>query len=105
MEVIPNSQFTIKRTAYKDSSSEYYIDDRLVSFKDVQALLINCGVDLEHNRFLILQVILKKIVKVFFLSLIMTKGRSRANFIIKTKSCKRTRRRSFGIFGRYNWYY
>lgn len=53
--MIPNSLFTIKRVAYKDNSSEYYIDDRLVQYKAISELLINCGVDLEHNRFLILQ--------------------------------------------------
>ena len=29
-EVIPNSEFTVKRTAYKDNSSEYHIDDKRV---------------------------------------------------------------------------
>jgi structural maintenance of chromosome 4 len=54
---VPNSEFTVKRTAYKDNSSDYYIDDRKVQFKEVGQLLRDCGVDLDHNRFLILQVI------------------------------------------------
>lgn len=53
--MIPNSNFTVKRTAYKDNSSDYYIDDRKVQYKEVGALLRECGVDLDHNRFLILQ--------------------------------------------------
>ena len=47
----------MKRTAYKDNSSDYYLDNRKVQFKEVGALLRECGVDLDHNRFLILQVI------------------------------------------------
>ena len=53
---MPDSEFTIKRTAYKDNSSEYFIDDRRVQYKEVGQLLRECGVDLDHNRFLILQV-------------------------------------------------
>ena len=62
-DVVPNSDFTIKRTAYKDNSSEYHIDDRKVQFKEVGELLRACGVDLDHNRFLILQVKLKTFQK------------------------------------------
>jgi structural maintenance of chromosome 4 len=54
-EVIPGSEFTIKRTAWKDNSSEYYINDTKVQYKEVGQLLRDCGVDLDHNRFLILQ--------------------------------------------------
>jgi structural maintenance of chromosome 4 len=55
-EVLPDSKFTIKRSAYKDNSSEYFVDNRKVQYKEIQQLLIGCGVDLDHNRFLILQV-------------------------------------------------
>lgn len=54
-EVVPNSDFTVKRTAYKDNSSDYHINDRKVQYKEVGQLLRDCGVDLDHNRFLILQ--------------------------------------------------
>lgn len=54
-EVVPNSDFTVKRTVYKDNSSEYYIDGQKVQYKEVAQLLRDCGVDLDHNRFLILQ--------------------------------------------------
>lgn len=33
------------------------IDDRKVSYKEVALLLRGCGIDLDHNRFLILQVV------------------------------------------------
>jgi len=46
----------VRRTAYKDNTSEYFIDDRRVQYKEVGTLLRECGVDLDHNRFLILQV-------------------------------------------------
>ena len=55
-KIVPNSQFNISRTANKDSSSSYYIDGRKSNFKDVTNRLKECGVDLDHNRFLILQV-------------------------------------------------
>jgi structural maintenance of chromosome 4 len=45
----------VRRTAYKDNTSEYFIDDRRVQYKEVGSLLRECGVDLDHNRFLILQ--------------------------------------------------
>lgn len=54
-EVIPGSEFTVKRTAFKDNSSEYHIDDKRVQYKEVGQLLRDCGIDLDHNRFLILQ--------------------------------------------------
>lgn len=54
-EVIPNSKFYVARTAYKDNSSVYHISGKKSSFKDVGALLRSHGIDLDHNRFLILQ--------------------------------------------------
>ena len=56
-EVIPNSKFFVSRTANKDNSSAYYIDGKKATFKDVGTLLRSHGIDLDHNRFLILQVI------------------------------------------------
>ena len=35
----------------------FQIDDRKASYKEVATLLRGCGIDLDHNRFLILQVI------------------------------------------------
>ncbi|XP_075058170.1 structural maintenance of chromosomes protein 4 [Mixophyes fleayi] len=54
-EVIPNSNFYVSRTAYKDNSSVYHISGKKKSFKDVGILLRSHGIDLDHNRFLILQ--------------------------------------------------
>ncbi|XP_031716571.1 structural maintenance of chromosomes protein 4 isoform X1 [Anarrhichthys ocellatus] len=54
-EVIPNSKFYVSRTANKDNSSGYYINGRKATFKEVGALLRGHGIDLDHNRFLILQ--------------------------------------------------
>ncbi|XP_053315519.1 structural maintenance of chromosomes protein 4 [Spea bombifrons] len=54
-EVIPNSNFYVSRTAYKDNSSVYHISGKKKTFKDVGILLRSHGIDLDHNRFLILQ--------------------------------------------------
>jgi hypothetical protein len=50
------------RTAFKDNSSHYDIDGRKCTFKDVSRLLRKKGVDLDHNRFLILQVYEKPVL-------------------------------------------
>lgn len=57
-EVIPNSKFCVSRTANKDNSSAYYINGKKATFREVGALLRSHGIDLDHNRFLILQVML-----------------------------------------------
>jgi structural maintenance of chromosome 4 len=54
-EVIPDSQFSVARTAFRDSTSFYQIDRKRSQFKEVAKLLRDKGVDLDHNRFLILQ--------------------------------------------------
>lgn len=56
-EVVPNSKFYVSRTANRDNSSAYYINGKKATFKDVGILLRSHGIDLDHNRFLILQVI------------------------------------------------
>lgn len=55
-EVVPDSAFVVSRTARKDNSSDYYVNGRKTPFKEVAALLRESGIDLDHNRFLILQV-------------------------------------------------
>lgn len=55
-KAVPESQFVVSRTARKDNSSDYHINGRKVPFKEVARLLKDCGIDLDHNRFLILQV-------------------------------------------------
>uniref|UniRef100_A0AAR2JAZ3 Structural maintenance of chromosomes protein n=1 Tax=Pygocentrus nattereri TaxID=42514 RepID=A0AAR2JAZ3_PYGNA len=54
-DVIPNSKFYVSRTAGKDNSSAYHINGKKATFKDVGTLLRSHGIDLDHNRFLILQ--------------------------------------------------
>ncbi|XP_078612676.1 structural maintenance of chromosomes protein 4-like isoform X2 [Branchiostoma floridae x Branchiostoma japonicum] len=54
-EIVPGSKFVVSRTANKDNSSAYYVDGRRMQFKEVAALLRGHGIDLDHNRFLILQ--------------------------------------------------
>ena len=55
-EVIDDSQFTVSRTAHRNNNSDYYIDDKKSSFTEVTKLLKSKGIDLDNNRFLILQV-------------------------------------------------
>ncbi|XP_023033917.2 structural maintenance of chromosomes protein 4 isoform X2 [Drosophila willistoni] len=54
-ETVSNSQFVVERTAMRDNSSYYQINGKRAQLKDVAKLLKNHNVDLEHNRFLILQ--------------------------------------------------
>ncbi|KAI0053393.1 hypothetical protein FA95DRAFT_739679 [Auriscalpium vulgare] len=53
--VIPNSTLIVTRTAYKSSSSKYSINGKNSSLQEVTTLLKGRGIDLDHNRFLILQ--------------------------------------------------
>lgn len=55
-DFVPKSEFVISRTAFKDNSSYYTINNRRVHFKEVAKMLKQHSVDLDHNRFLILQV-------------------------------------------------
>ncbi|KAF0987146.1 hypothetical protein HZS_3076, partial [Henneguya salminicola] len=54
-ELDPDFKLTVSRTARKDNSSDYYIDGVKLSFKDVTQQLRELQIDLDHNRFLILQ--------------------------------------------------
>ncbi|VDM34998.1 unnamed protein product, partial [Hydatigera taeniaeformis] len=54
-EVVPGSEFVVSRKAFKDNSNYYYVNDCKASFKEVTGLLRQHGIDLDHNRFLILQ--------------------------------------------------
>ncbi|ERE90992.1 structural maintenance of chromosomes protein 4 [Cricetulus griseus] len=62
-EVIPNSNFYVSRTAYRDNTSVYHISGKKRTFKDVGNLLRSHGIDLDHNRFLILQLNRVKMVE------------------------------------------
>jgi len=54
-EEVPGSRMVVTRTAYKDNSSFYQVDGKRCQFKDVAKVLRAKGIDLDHNRFLILQ--------------------------------------------------
>jgi len=54
-EVVPGSEFLVSRTAYKNNTSKYQVDSRTSNFNDVGILLRSHGIDLDNNRFLILQ--------------------------------------------------
>ena len=56
MEVVPDSQLSVSRTANKDNSSYYSLNNKRVQYKEVAKTLRDQGIDLDHNRFLILQV-------------------------------------------------
>lgn len=52
---MPNSQLVVARTGYRNNSSKYTINERASSYTEVTTLLKGKGIDLDHNRFLILQ--------------------------------------------------
>jgi len=54
-EVVEGSVLTVTREAFRNNQSKYYVDGHASNFTDVTQLLRKRGVDLEHNRFLILQ--------------------------------------------------
>ncbi|KAI5474845.1 hypothetical protein MNV49_002349 [Pseudohyphozyma bogoriensis] len=53
--VVPGSQLRVSRTAYRDNSSTYRINGKQATFTQVTTLLKDRGIDIDHNRFLILQ--------------------------------------------------
>ncbi|VDB94668.1 unnamed protein product [Peniophora sp. CBMAI 1063] len=53
---VQGSDFCIARTAYADNTSQYAINSEKRSHKEVQDLLKGHGIDIMHNRFLIMQV-------------------------------------------------
>uniref|UniRef100_A0A2P2HWI0 Structural maintenance of chromosomes protein n=1 Tax=Hirondellea gigas TaxID=1518452 RepID=A0A2P2HWI0_9CRUS len=54
-EVVPNTKFVVSRTVFKDNSSFYQLNGKRCPFKVVAKVLRTEGIDLDHNRFLILQ--------------------------------------------------
>uniref|UniRef100_A0A1I7XYB7 Structural maintenance of chromosomes protein n=1 Tax=Steinernema glaseri TaxID=37863 RepID=A0A1I7XYB7_9BILA len=53
--VVPGSQFSVARTGFRNNSSQYHYNGTPMQFKEVAKILRNVGIDLIHNRFLILQ--------------------------------------------------
>ncbi|KAL1468517.1 hypothetical protein MTO96_025351 [Rhipicephalus appendiculatus] len=54
-EVVPNSEFVVGRTAHRDNSSYYTVNGKRCTYKEATRTLRSFGIDLDHNRFLILQ--------------------------------------------------
>ena len=54
-EIVSNSDLIVARTAYNNNKSQYFINEKTSSFTEVTDLLKGKGIDLDHNRFLILQ--------------------------------------------------
>ena len=54
-DIIPGSELEVSRAAFSDNSNKYYINGRSSNYKEVTSLLKEKGIDLDHNRFLILQ--------------------------------------------------
>jgi structural maintenance of chromosome 4 len=54
-DVVPNSHRVVTRIARKDNSSQYKLDGKNCAFKDIAHFLDSKGIDLDNNRFLILQ--------------------------------------------------
>jgi len=54
-EVVPDSTLIVSRKAFKNNSSNYYLNGRTTNFTTVTTLLKDRGIDLDHKRFLILQ--------------------------------------------------
>ena len=52
---VPGSQFTVSRSVNRSSVSQYFVNNNKVTFEEVSSLLMDKGIDLDHNRFLILQ--------------------------------------------------
>ncbi|ROT38416.1 RecF/RecN/SMC protein [Sodiomyces alkalinus F11] len=52
---IPDSQLIVSRKAFRNNSSQYFINGKLSNFTTVTTLLRDRGIDLDHKRFLILQ--------------------------------------------------
>ncbi|GAA5823455.1 hypothetical protein JCM5353_002154 [Sporobolomyces roseus] len=53
--VVPNSQLIVARTVRRDNSTKYTVNGKNVTAGEVKTLLLGRGIDLTHNRFLILQ--------------------------------------------------
>ena len=54
-EVVPGSEFTVSRQVNRASQSKYFVNNAVVDYAAVVTLLKSKGIDLDHNRFLILQ--------------------------------------------------
>eukprot|EP00899_Mesostigma_viride_P022586 jgi/Mesvir1/3511/Mv11989-RA.2 len=54
-EIVPNSDLTVTRAAFRNNTSKYYLNDHASNATEVTTVLKGKGIDLDNNRFLILQ--------------------------------------------------
>ena len=54
-ETVPNSELIVAREVSQNNASKYIVNGRISNWTDVTRLFESKGIDLEHNRFLILQ--------------------------------------------------
>lgn len=54
-DIVEGSELEVSRAAFSDNTNKYYINGRGSNYKEVTDLLKKAGIDLDHNRFLILQ--------------------------------------------------
>jgi structural maintenance of chromosome 4 len=54
-QIVPGSEFEVKRTAFMNNTSKYFLNGESTPYSEIRTLLLSKGVDLENNRFLILQ--------------------------------------------------
>ena len=54
-EIVQGSEFVVSRVAFQNNQSKYSIDGKSSTYTDVGVLLRKHGIDLDNNRFLILQ--------------------------------------------------
>jgi Chromosome segregation ATPases len=52
---VPDSEIVVTRIAKRDNTSQYKLDGKNCSFRQVASFLNSKGIDLDNNRFLILQ--------------------------------------------------
>jgi len=56
VEAVENSKIVVVRKAFKNNNSQYLINGRSSNYTEVTTMLRDKGIDLDHKRFLILQV-------------------------------------------------
>lgn len=54
-EIVPGSEFIVSRSADQKNTSKYVVDGKNSTYGEVGKLLRGHGIDLDNNRFLILQ--------------------------------------------------
>jgi structural maintenance of chromosome 4 len=55
VQKVQGSDFSVGREAFRNNQSKYYLNSKTSNMTEVTQKLITKGIDLEHNRFLILQ--------------------------------------------------